>query len=45
MEENQSLRSNLNNSLTDNAILQTELVTFRTKLSDRQSELLQYDTK
>jgi hypothetical protein len=41
-EENQTLNSSLNDSLTTNAILQTELQSYRSQLSERQHMLLQY---
>ncbi len=41
-EENQTLNSSLNDSLTTNAILESEIQTYKTQLNERQHMLLQY---
>ncbi|CAF5003122.1 unnamed protein product, partial [Rotaria socialis] len=42
-QENQTLNSSLNDSLTTIAILKSDLQSFKTQLNDRQSILLQYE--
>jgi hypothetical protein len=44
-EENQTLNASLNDSLTTNAILQSDLQSFKTQLTERQTMLLQYEQK
>ena len=44
-EENQTLNVSLNDSLTANAILQSDLQSYRGQLNERQTMLLQYDER
>ena len=43
IEENQTLNTALNDSLTANAILQSDLQSIKTQLNERQTMLLQYE--
>jgi chromosome segregation ATPase len=44
-QENQTLNSSLNDSLTTIAILKSDLQSFKSQLNERQTMLLQYETK